>query len=140
MIQMRGAKPGFSFIEIMVAVMIIGIMIGSAVGLFSFLGKARRTAVESTLRSLKTAITVYQTDVGAYPSSLKELVERPSDPKFATKWKGPYLDKEIVNDSWGHEFQYYANAPKSAYPYELYSWGADGEGAPEEQWVKAWDL
>lgn len=131
-------QSGFSLIEILVAIAIIGIMIGAAVGAFQYLGKASRTATDSNLQSVKLALQQFNADTGVYPTTLNDLMVKPSDPKVAKRWRGPYLEKE-VEDGWKHPFVYQLNPKGAAHPYELYSWGSNGEGSAQEEQISVWE-
>jgi len=90
---------GFTLLEILVVVVIIGILAGIAAWKFS--GKvpqARIAATEVTIQNVRLAISDYELTVGKYPESLADLVTGEKH----------YLDQETVpTDQWGHEFKYY---------------------------------
>ncbi len=136
MFNTKSAQPGFSLTEIIIALAIIGIMIGGTLGLTSYISQARRRAAESHLRLYKNQIDQYRQDVGAYPASLNDLKDRPSEESIAKKWKGPYMEAEI-QDPWGAEYQYILNPKGTKPPYELYSFGSNGEGSAETEWIRA---
>jgi len=136
MFTMKSAQPGFSLIEIMIALLIVGVMVGGTLGLTSYIGGARRKAAESHLRLYKNQIDAYRQDVGAYPAALNDLKDRPSEESVARKWKGPYIDMEL-QDPWGAEYQYVLLPKGSKPPYELYSFGSNGEGSAETEWIRA---
>jgi general secretion pathway protein G len=134
------ARSGFSLIEIVIAMTIIGIL-GALVGppLLRWVGKGKITATKTTLKTVNTAIQAFQADTSSYPSMIADLTARPSEEKLAKRWDGPYLDKEPL-DGWKHELIYQLN-PRGTQPaYELYSWGPNGEGSPEEEWIRAQDV
>jgi general secretion pathway protein G len=133
---MKSAQPGFSLTEIIIALAIIGIMIAGTLGLTTYIGQARRRAAESHLRLYKNMIDQYRQDTSVYPASLSDLKDRPSEESIAKKWKGPYMEVEI-QDPWGAEYQYVLNPKGSKPPYELYSFGSNGEGAAETEWIRA---
>jgi general secretion pathway protein G len=108
--------------------------------LLSQVKKAKRTSTEANIRAAKTAIEQYYEDTDVYPASLKDLVDRPADSRVSAKWKGPYMDKEMVNDPFKSEYQYSVNPKGSKPPYELYSYCPNKEGAPEEEWIQAKNL
>jgi len=132
---LRRTRPGFSFIEILVAVTIMGIMISVVVGAFQYLGRAKVTATESNLQSLKTALQMHYNDVGAYPATLQDLLIKPMN--ASKQYKGPYLEQEVM-DGWKHPFEYNLNPKGSKRPFELFSWGPNGEGSPEEEHLSVW--
>ena len=134
MITMRTAQPGFSLTEIIIAIMIVGFMVAGTIGLFSWVGQAKRKSTESMLRTLSLAISQYYANVHNYPTALQDLVNAPAGVKG---WQGPYLDKEITLDSWNNDLQYIVKGKGQKPPYELYSYGANGEGSPESEWIRA---
>ncbi|MEO0575515.1 MAG: type II secretion system major pseudopilin GspG [Pseudomonadota bacterium] len=126
------AQRGFTIIEIMVVVVIIGIL-AAAVGpqLISRVGEARRTAAERDIGNIETALKVYRLDNFAYPSSeqgLAALTERPNDPNL-TNWDPEgYLEKPAI-DPWGNPYEYLNPGQRGA--IDIYSLGADGRPGGE---------
>ena len=140
MIQQKNLKPGFSLIEIMIVIGIIAVIMAGVFGGVAVMKRAREGTTKTTLRTLQAAISAFQTDTGVYPTTLSDLVNRPADEKIGKKWgTGGYLDKEIVNDSFGNEYVYRVTKGGKQ-PYELYSYGPNGEGSPEVEWIHVWDL
>lgn len=134
-------RAGFSLMEIMIAITILGLimaMVGPA--LQNTLKKAKKRTATSTMRGFKDAISSYQMDVGQLPQSLKDLIVQPRDEKAKKKWEGKYIDKEeIPEDPWGENFIYKVGASGGKHPYELYSRGPSGAEAPKEEWISVWD-
>ena len=138
MFTTKHAQPGFSLTEIIIALAIIGVMLGATLGLTSYIRRARHSAAESHLRLYKNMIDQYRQDTGVYPTSLNDLKERPVEESIAKNWKGPYVEAEKeIKDPWGGEYQYFLNPKGSKPPYELYSFGSNGEGSPETEWIRA---
>lgn len=126
---------GFTLIEIIIAIAIVGFMMAAAtLGLRTLQKMGQRRATETSLRATKTAIDTYKLTVGRYPQNLKDLREKPTDSKLATKWPGVLLEKDPV-DSWGEPFHYQVNPGKQP-PYELYSDGDPDSPAK----IDAWEL
>ena len=122
------SDAGFTLIEIMVVVIIIGLL--AAVVVPQFLGRvddARVAKAKEDIQALETALTMYKLDNYSYPSpevGLKALVEKPNDPNVKNWRAGGYL-KHLTKDPWGNEYQY--QVPGSHGEYDLYSFGADGQ-------------
>ncbi|HVW99327.1 MAG TPA: type II secretion system protein GspG [Candidatus Babeliaceae bacterium] len=138
--MMNSVRSGFTLIEIVIAITIIAIL-GAVAGppLFKWIAKGKVTATNTTLKAVNTAIQTFQADTSTFPTSLSELLTRPSEEKIAKRWDGPYLEKEPL-DGWKRELQYQLNPRGAQPPYELYSWGPNGEGSPEEEWIKVQDI
>ena len=95
-------RAGFTLIEMMLVVVIIGILVTiAAINVGDKANQAKITATEATIAGIRTAINQYEMDHGKYPQSLADLV---SGEKH-------YLDQETVpTDAWKHEFKYYFKA------------------------------
>jgi|SRR5271156_533693 len=137
----KRAREGFTLIEIMIAIAIVAILaVVVAPNLFKFLTTARKSTAQSTVQSMKNAITFYNAHTGQWPTRLKDLVVKPTDEKIRKKWQGPYLEvEEIPDDPWGNSYQYKINPAGSTHPYELFSYGPDGKDTPKEDWISAWE-
>lgn len=135
-------KNGFSFIEIMIAVVIMGVLAGViAPAYFSYVARAKTRTTEANLRVTKQAITAFHGDTGRYPESLLDLNRKPLDDSIAKKWAGPYLElkdgDDVPLDGYGNDLIYQRSEPGAEKPYLLYSHGPEGEGSPEEEWIYA---
>ncbi len=135
--RVRYARAGFSLMEIMIAVMILGLvmaMVGPALN--NAYKKSQKRTAAVTVRSFKNAIAEYQRETHQWPAKLKDLIKKPTGAK---EWDGPYLEKEEVpQDPWGADFKYKLT-PGAKHPYELHSWGPNGQGAPKEEWISVWE-
>lgn len=124
-------KKGFTLIEIMLVVIILGVLAAMVVPrLAGRSDEARRSVSKTDIESnLALAIDLYNVDVGDYPSSLEDLMRTPAD---ATNWKGPYLKKKPL-DPWGHAYQYHYPGEHNSDGYDLLSTGKDGvEGGSDD--------
>ncbi len=132
-------KSGFTFIEIIIAVAIIGILaliVGPSV--LRYRTQAQLNATATNAKVLKRATDSYFLAVGKYPSKLEDLLKKPADVPLK-KWIAPFLDvSEIPMDSWGNPFAYKLNAKSDNHPYDLYSWGPTGPGSAPDEWIDAW--
>ncbi len=111
------SKAGFTLIEIMVVVIIIGILAGLAgVRVSQRVDQSREAGARANLHTISMAISMYQVDTGTLPPNLAALMTQPAG---ARNWRGPYLDI-LPKDPWGEDFQY---QPGSGGSYQLYSRG-----------------
>jgi len=120
-------ESGFTLIEIMVVIAIIGILATLIVPrIMGRPDEARVTAAKHDIGTLNQALKLYRLDIGRYPTTeqgLSALVTRPSAEPVPQNWKtGGYLDS-LPNDPWGHPYQY-AN-PGTKGEIDVYSFGAD---------------
>ncbi|MEC8429405.1 MAG: type II secretion system major pseudopilin GspG [Pseudomonadota bacterium] len=137
-------QSGFTLIEIMVVVVIIGIL--GALVVPNFLGQAdetRITAARSDISSIGNALDLYRLHNHNYPSTdqgLEALVNKPSGYPEAKNWQTDGYLKKVPNDPWGNPYQYISPGANGA--YDLLSLGADnregGEGANAD--IKSWEI
>lgn len=120
-------KKGFSLIEIMIVIMIIGVLAAATFGGFRWLQKARLSTTESKLAALDTMIEQYNTQVGEYPGDLRELMEGPSNQSLKKRWAESIANESDLSDSWSQPFVYTRKQKGSRPPYELYSIGSKGD-------------
>src|ERR1700751_653612 len=106
--EARGRKDGFTLVEILVVITIIGLIMG-LVGprVLNYLSESKAKAASIQMQSFSSALDLFYLDLGRYPttnSGLAALVQRPAGP---TGWNGPYLKNSAgPNDPWGHPYQY----------------------------------
>lgn len=138
--QTRTTREGFTLIELVVVIAIIGIlMVTVGPNLYRYIAGAGKTATMSNLRTIKVAIDQFKLDFGEFPEKLRDLVKKPSDEKFK-KWEESYLNtNEVPQDGWKHPF-YYKKPGEKGHPYELSSYGPNGKGSPKNEWISVWDL
>lgn len=135
----RRVPGGFTLLELLVVMVIIGLLAGY-VGprFFSQIGKSEVKAARAQLDALEKALDQYRLDTGRYPSTelgLAALNERPAN---EAKWGGPYLKKAVPNDPWGKPYQY--KSPGEHGEYDLFSYGKDGQpgGTGENEDITSW--
>ena len=126
-----GHKAGFTLIELMVVLIIVGLLVGIvAPRYFGVADQGRYTAAQAQMHILEDALTRYKLDNGMFPSTdqgLEALVQRPSVGVLPRRWpEGGYLGKqEIPKDPWGNAYIYISPGQHSP-DYDLKSLGADG--------------
>ena len=136
---------GFTLIEIMVVIIILGILAGLIIPrIMDRPEEAKQLKAKIQIESLETALKLYKLDSGVYPDTeqgLQALVQQP-DTGQATKWRaGGYLDKgKLPQDPWGNDFIYLS--PGLNYDYDLSSYGADGiqGGDGKNQDINSWEI
>ena len=126
-LMVRRSPKGFTLIEIMVVVVIIGLLATLIVPNVIGQGDAARvTAAQIDIRAIGNALDLYRLNNSHYPSTeqgLEALVNRPAGFPEPRSWgPEPYL-KKLPTDPWGTEFVYINDGLN----YELYSFGADGQ-------------
>lgn len=114
-----GMKGGFTLIEVLLVVVIIGILVGVAIPRLG--GRVRQAEISrarADIQSIGLALRMYELDNGEYPASLQALVSNPG----ARNWEGPYLESGVPVDPWGREYIY----ARTGNTYTLRSLGPDG--------------
>ena len=121
-----GRQNGFTLIELMVVLVIIGVLAALIVpNMLDRADDARVTAARTDVNNLMQALKLYKLDNLRYPSGeqgLQSLVAKPTAGVIPPNWR-PYLDK-LPSDPWGHPYQF-AN-PGLKGEIDVYSFGADG--------------
>ena len=122
---------GFTLLELMVVVVIIGVLAALiAPAVLERAEQAKVTAARTDVSNLMNALKLYRLDNGRYPSSdqgLDALVAKPTVSPVPPNWR-PYLDK-LPSDPWQHPYQY-AN-PGAHGEIDVFSFGADGQPGGE---------
>ena len=141
-----GSERGFTLIELMVVIVILGILAGLIIP--RIMGRpeeARRMKARVQMESIETALKLYKLDSGSYPTTeqgLQALVEAPAVGELAKNWrKGGYLEKgKVPKDPWDNEYAYLS--PGLNGDFDLISYGKDGQpgGEDENEDINSWEL
>ncbi len=129
----RARHAGFTLIEIMVVVIIIGLLAALiAPQMLTQVDKARVTKAKADVQAIQTALTMFKLDNYVYPTTdmgLKALAQK-RDAATVKNWRpGGYL-QHVNKDPWGNDYQYQLPGTHGG-EYDLYSLGADGKPGGE---------
>lgn len=138
--RLRRTGRGFTLVELLVVLAILGLLAG-LVGpqVMKFLSGSKTKTASLQIEKLAGTLDLYRLEVGRYPTTqegLEALVEKPAN---APNWNGPYLQKaQVPKDPWGFDYQY--RFPGEHGAFDLYSLGADNAdgGDGENQDVVSW--
>lgn len=132
---------GFTLIELIVVVAIIGLLAGLVVPQFiKQEEKATAKAAKAQIELLGTALDTFRLDVGRYPTSQEGLQALTQKPGGLDRWEGPYLKKELPNDPWGKPY-IYKSPGDNGRPFDIVSYGADGVagGQDNNRDITSWE-
>ncbi len=116
---------GFTLLEVLVVLVIIGLLVGVvAPRFFSQVGKSEARVARVQLDALAKALEQYRIDTGRYPSPEQGLAALVRAPEGETRWAGPYLTQAVPNDPWGRPYAYRSGAEGGE--IELATLGKDG--------------
>ena len=144
-IRRKQGERGFTLIELMVVIVILGILAGLIIPrIMGRPDEARRAKARMQIESIDTALKLYRLDNGSYPTTeqgLQALVELPSIGAAAKNWRqGGYLERgKVPKDPWDKEFVYIS--PGTHGDFDLSSLGADGEvgGEGKNKDINNWE-
>ena len=124
---------GFSLIEILVVLMIIGLLTAVvAINVLPSQDRARADKALTDIRIYEQALELYRLDMFSYPTSdegLQALKQVPTNHRFKDRFRqGGYIRK-LEKDPWGNDYQY--KRPGDNVPFDIFSYGADGQQGGE---------
>lgn len=137
-------QRGFTLIEIMVVVVILGILAALVVPqVMNRPDQAKVTVAKGDIKAISAALDMYKLDNYSYPSTqqgLDALVQKPGGNPQPKNWNRDGYLKRVPKDPWGNDYQYLS--PGTRGQYDLYSFGADGKqgGSDLNADIGNWDL
>lgn len=121
----RGDSAGFTLLELLVVMVIIGLLAGLvAPRYFAQVGKSQSKAARAQITALEQALDQFRIDVGRYPTAEEGLKALSVAPSGEPAWAGPYLRKAVPLDPWGRPYLY--QEPGAHGEIDLASYGKDG--------------
>lgn len=142
--EQRQNQRGFTLIEVMVVVVILGILAAIVVPrLLDEPEKARRTSAATQIRSFEEALGMFRLDNGFYPTTeqgLRALVTKPSIGRIPNRYKDGGYIRRIPEDPWGNPYVYLS--PGVHGDFDLLSYGPDGQpgGEGDNADIANWNL
>lgn len=120
-----GSNEGFSLVELLVVLAIIGLIAAIATPqVLGYLDRAKVDTAAAQIKNFENALEFYYLDSGIYPSSDQGLAALVKNPDNTASWNGPYIkDASAMLDPWGSPYQYKSPAQDKA--FEIISLGKD---------------
>jgi len=128
---------GFTLMELLLVMAILVILLGLVAPRFlNTQKKANVNAAKSQIGLFKSPLEMYALDMNGYPTTeqgLAALGETPSELENPNQWQGPYLDSDIPQDPWGHDYQYEYPPTHNERDFpDIWSLGPDGEEGTDD--------
>ena len=143
---MKRTNAGFTLLEIMIVVMIIGLLMTAIAT--QLLGRAQQAQVDlaaTQMEQLAQSLELYRLDNGRYPTTdqgLDALLSEPTSEPMPRRWTpGGYAKRRLLIDPWGERYQYASPGTHNERTFDLYSLGPDGQqgGEGSDADIVNWD-
>jgi general secretion pathway protein G len=120
-------QNAFTLVELLLVLTILAILAGIVLPRMSgSTEKAKVSAALTQISTFGTALGIYEVDTGGYPRGREGLQALMIKPRDGQGWKGPYMEKEIPLDPWGHPYVYECPGKHNPTGYDLFATGPDG--------------
>lgn len=126
-IRIRRDDAGFTLLEILVVIAILGLLIGLvAPAALRQLGNARVSVAKQSIERIGSVLDMYKLDVGSYPTTEQGLGALVDQPTGVTSWSGPYVKGGVPVDPWNHQYVYRNPSERAGHDFDLCSQGPSG--------------
>ncbi len=120
-------QAGVTLIEMLVVVTIIALFAGVVgIRMWRQADNARKVAARTQINTFMGALSAFKMDTGVFPSNEQGLLALRKAPEGVNNWQGPYLERDLPVDPWGHPYVYHYPSEQGDEP-EVISYGADGQ-------------
>jgi general secretion pathway protein G len=136
----RRRNLGFTLLELLVVMVIIGLLVGYVAPMyFKQVGKSEVKVARAQIESFGKALDQYRLDTGHYPTTEQGLLALTTKPTDEPRWDGPYLKKALPADPWGTAYIY--KRPGTKGEYDIISLGKDKApgGTGEDADIASWE-
>ena len=127
--RVRMVRAGFTLMEVLLVLVILVILASLAVTTYRGVqNRALKDAAKTKVGMLAGQIDTYQLHMRTFPGGLKDLLDKPADPRAADRWAGPYIkDSSALRDPWDQEIKLAVPGKHNLDSYDVWSIGPDGQ-------------
>ncbi len=133
----RSAQSGFSLVELLVVIVLLGVIMAVVLPRVGSAGDSGKyKGAKNQLIRLTQAVETFQFEMGRYPESLTELVDKPGDGEF---WSGPYIQRSLLQDPWGTDWVFNVPGDDTDFDIITYAKGGTPGGDGYAKDISNWD-